>query len=146
MYHYVYRITNKQKNKHYYGVRSTESNPKDDLGFSYFSSSSDIEFINEQLRYPNNFKYKVIKTFETVREAEAYETFLHHRFDVSKNKKFYNLKKSGKSVKKPIVKSSKKVIAISLSEFVFGLMEDEVNNGAYISELIIKDKMEIKRG
>ena len=34
--HYVYRITNKIENKHYYGVRSCKIDPKLDLGIKYF--------------------------------------------------------------------------------------------------------------
>ena len=41
MKHYVYRITNIKENKHYYGTRSCEIEIKDDLGFYYFSSSTD---------------------------------------------------------------------------------------------------------
>ena len=39
MYHYVYRITNKILNKHYYGKRSSKLSPELDLGKKYFSSS-----------------------------------------------------------------------------------------------------------
>lgn len=31
-YHYVYRITNKVCRKHYYGVRSSNNHPKQDIG------------------------------------------------------------------------------------------------------------------
>ena len=34
--HYVYRITNKVENKHYYGCRTTKLDLKDDLGSKYF--------------------------------------------------------------------------------------------------------------
>lgn len=40
-YHYVYRITNKVENKHYYGSRSSNVPPIEDIGKKYFSSSSD---------------------------------------------------------------------------------------------------------
>lgn len=32
MFYYVYRITNKILNKHYYGSRSCKTHPKEDLG------------------------------------------------------------------------------------------------------------------
>ena len=63
MFHYVYRITNKKENKHYYGVRSSKVEPKLDLGVKYFSSSTDKEFINEQKINNYLFKYKIIKQF-----------------------------------------------------------------------------------
>lgn len=89
-YHYVYRITNKVKNKHYYGVRSSRVKPKDDLGKKYFSSSTDKEFIKEQREHPENFKYKVIREFETRKDAEFLEKELHKKFHVSDNERFYN--------------------------------------------------------
>ena len=92
-YHYVYRITNKENNKHYYGVRSSKIEPKLDLGIKYFSSSRDKEFMNEQKINKDKFKYKVIKMFETREEAINLEIKLHNKFEVQKNKKFYNRSK-----------------------------------------------------
>lgn len=89
-HHYVYRITNKVEKKHYYGVRSSKSIPKDDLGKKYFSSSTDKDFINEQKEHPERFKYKVIREFETRKDAELLEKKLHKKFHVSDNDKFYN--------------------------------------------------------
>lgn len=89
-YHYVYRITNIVENKHYYGVRSSKIIPKDDLGKKYFSSSTDKKFMSEQKEHPENFKYKIIKVFETRRDAELLEKKLHKKFHVSDNDKFYN--------------------------------------------------------
>lgn len=89
-YHYVYRITNKVENKHYYGVRSSKVMPKDDIGKKYFSSSTDKDFINEQKEHPERFKYKVIREFETRKDAELLEKKLHKMFHVSDNDKFYN--------------------------------------------------------
>ena len=88
--HYVYRITNTQENKHYYGVRSSKINPKLDLGIKYFSSSSDKEFINEQQENRHIFKYKIVKQFDSRKEAVCLEIKLHNKFDVAKNESFYN--------------------------------------------------------
>jgi hypothetical protein len=87
---FVYRITNKILNKHYYGVRSTEIEPRLDLGFKYFSSSTDKEFMKDQKENPQNFKYKVVMVTETRLEAIKIEIKLHNRFDVGRNKNFYN--------------------------------------------------------
>lgn len=92
-YNYVYRITNKENNKHYYGVRSSKVEPTLDLGIKYFSSSKDKEFMNEQLQNKDNFKYKVIKSFDTREEAINLEIKLHNKFDVAKNSNFYNKSK-----------------------------------------------------
>ena len=93
-YHYVYRITNKENNKHYYGVRSSKIEPKLDLGIKYFSSSTDKEFMNEQKLNKDKFKYKIIKTFDTRKEAELIEVKLHTKFEVQNNNNFYNKAKS----------------------------------------------------
>lgn len=89
-YHYTYRITNIVEHKHYYGVRSSKLHPSQDLGIKYFSSSSNKEFISEQVSNPENFKYKIIKIFETREEAIALEIKLHAKFNVGVNESFYN--------------------------------------------------------
>lgn len=90
MYHYVYRITNTLLNKHYYGKRSSKLPPAQDLGFKYFSSSKDKEFIKLQKENPQYFKYKVVKCFSIADLAIVYEIRLHTRLDVAKNPFFYN--------------------------------------------------------
>lgn len=92
-YHYVYRISNILLHKHYYGVRSTNRSPIDDLGKKYFSSSTDRQFISDQKENPSNYKYKIVKVFETRLEAIAHEIFLHERFNVAINPSFYNRSK-----------------------------------------------------
>jgi len=89
-YHFVYRITNTYINKHYYGIRTSEITPKKDLGITYFSSSSDKEFIKDQKENPQNYKYKVLKVFSTREEAIEMEIMLHKKFDIGINEKFYN--------------------------------------------------------
>lgn len=90
MKHYVYRITDLELNKHYYGVRSTKSNPKNDLGFNYFSSSSNSDFIMNQKINPSRFKYKIVCECKTRIRAIKVEIRLHKIFDVGKNSNFYN--------------------------------------------------------
>ena len=90
MYHYVYRITNIKDKKHYYGKRSCKILPEMDLGIKYFSSSSDKEFMFDQKVNKINYKYKVIKIFDTAEKALLFEIKLHIRFKVSSNGKFYN--------------------------------------------------------
>lgn len=92
--HYVYRITNKIENKHYYGVRSSNIKPKDDIGIKYFSSSTDKNFMLDQKENPQNYKYKVLKIFDSRKDAEMHETFLHEKFSVQTNESFYNKAKN----------------------------------------------------
>ena len=89
-YHYIYRITNLKLKKHYYGVRTSKCHPKDDIGVKYFSSSKDKEFIQDQKATPCSYKYKVIKIFNTRKEAVELEIKLHNKFDVGINESFYN--------------------------------------------------------
>lgn len=90
MNHYVYRITNLNERKHYYGVRSSKIEPKLDLGSIYFSSSSNKKFINEQKLHPQKFKYKIIQIFNSREEAIKLEIKLHEKFEVGVNIMFYN--------------------------------------------------------
>lgn len=93
-YHYVYRITNIIEKKYYYGCRSSKVEPKFDLGFKYFSSSTNKEFIKEQKENRSIFKYKIVKIFETRKEAEIFETYLHEKFQVQIHDSFYNKAKN----------------------------------------------------
>lgn len=90
MYHYTYRITNKILNKHYYGTRTCNCNPIDDLGVKYFSSSRDKDFINDQKSNPQNYRYKIICVFKDRKSAIALEIKLHAKFNVGVNESFYN--------------------------------------------------------
>lgn len=89
-FHYVYRITHIFKNLHYYGVRSSNRLPSDDLGHYYFSSSTDRSFINDQKLSPYNYKYKIIKVFNKRKDATELEIKLHRKFNVGVNESFYN--------------------------------------------------------
>ena len=90
IYHYTYRITNLIEGKHYYGSRSSEIPPVEDLGKNYVSSSKNKDFIKDQKENPQNYKYKVIKIFDTREEAISFEIKLHDKFDVGVNESFYN--------------------------------------------------------
>ena len=89
-YHYVYRITHINNRKHYYGVRSSKIEPRFDLGYKYFSSSTDKDFINEQKTNKQNFKYKIVAIFNTRELAANREIILHRRFNVAASENFYN--------------------------------------------------------
>ena len=89
-YHYVYRITNTKLNKHYYGTRTSRIKPSKDLGTKYFSSSSDIQFRDDQKNNPQNYKYTIVSEFNSREEALELEVALHIKFDVGVNESFYN--------------------------------------------------------
>lgn len=90
MNYYVYRITNIVERKHYYGKRKTKKNPKNDLGYSYLSSSTNKEFIEDQKSNKSNYKYKIVKVYNNPEEASKLEIRLHNKFNVGVNPNFYN--------------------------------------------------------
>lgn len=92
-YHYVYRITNLELNKHYYGCRTSKIDPKLDLGTKYYSSSSDKDFVKDQKENPQKYNYKVIKIFDKREDAVKLEIKLHNKFNVGVNESFYNRSK-----------------------------------------------------
>lgn len=83
---YVYRITILSK-FHYYGARSTNVHPEDDLGIHYFSSSF---LVNKMISMSLPVKYKVIKEFSNFTHALEYEVKLHSKFDVENHPLFLN--------------------------------------------------------
>lgn len=89
-YHYTYRITNIKLNKHYYGSRTSSITPSEDIGYIYFSSSTDKDFIKDQKENPDDYKYKVIRIFEDRKDALELEVKLHEKFEVGANINFYN--------------------------------------------------------
>ena len=91
IYHYVYRITNLVEKKHYYGKRSSKCDPKEDLGKTYFSSSRDKIFQTDQKNNPQNYRYKIVRIFKNIESALYLEIKLHEKFQVGRNKSFYNI-------------------------------------------------------
>lgn len=90
MYHYVYKITNTEEDKHYIGARTSKVHPIDDLGINYFSSSHDNYFINDQKANPQNYQYVILDVVSSRKEAISLEIELHDKFDVGVNESFYN--------------------------------------------------------
>lgn len=69
MNYYVYKITNLTNNMYYIGSRQSNCDPKDDLGIKYFSSSSNKNFITEQKKNPEGFKYEILSVHNSRMEA-----------------------------------------------------------------------------
>ena len=89
-HNFVYLIWNKTNHKKYIGTKSSNEEPKNVIGHTYFSCSKDKDFMNEQKEHPENFRYKVLKDFKTRKEALNLECELHHRYKVDTNDDFYN--------------------------------------------------------
>lgn len=90
MHHYVYRVTNTTDRKHYYGVRSCNCHPEQDLGIRYLSSSRVLKRDVKRLG-TDAFKWKILKTFSTRELAEQFEIKCHRRLNVTHRNDFYNL-------------------------------------------------------
>ena len=90
--HYVYLIVNIYSYfpKKYIGSRSTNLEPKEDLGIKYFSSFSEKSFIQEQKDYPERFEYYILGNFGTREEALLLEIKLHALYNVKTNDYYYN--------------------------------------------------------
>ncbi len=71
--HYTYWIHNIIKDMFYFGVKSCDGEPNDNLGRVYFSSSSDKEFMIDQKNNPLHYKYTVCEEFETRYDADSHE-------------------------------------------------------------------------
>ena len=86
--HFVYRITQIELNVHYYGSKTGELEV---LGKTYFSNSFDKEFIKDQEENPQNYKYKIVNSFDNPADKMILEAYLHQRFNVKeKDNNFYN--------------------------------------------------------
>lgn len=94
-YHYVYRITNKIKKKHYIGARSCNTEPYLDLGNEYKGTSLDSEFVKDQNKNPQNYIYQILYFFPTRKDAVKREMYLHEIYKVDLNDSFYNIRKQG---------------------------------------------------
>ena len=91
-YHYVYRITNIIECKHYYGSRTSRKTPYNDLGLKYFGSLKTNKWIiDDQKQNPHSYKYKILKTFSSRKQATQLEIKLHKKFNVKNHNKFYNM-------------------------------------------------------
>lgn len=92
--HYVYRITNIVTGMHYYGSRTCIGSPKEDLGIKYFSSITNKRYkfiIEDQKVNRQNYKYKIVKICKNTEEKNIYESYIHYKFNVKDNERFYNL-------------------------------------------------------
>ena len=100
-YYYVYKITDKKRNKFYIGSRSSKIPPEQDLGKIYFSSSENKKFIKEQIEKSDQFIYEVIKIFPDYEQASDYEIELLKQENATSDKNYYNRKISKSKFIKP---------------------------------------------
>ncbi len=90
LHNYVYRIKNNRLTRYYIGVRSCDCLPEEDLGFLYFSSSQDKEFLQDQKQNPSDYSYEILEEFDTRELAINHEIYLHNKHNVGVNPRYYN--------------------------------------------------------
>ena len=119
---YVYRITDlKSKVKRYYVGKHKDYDFDFEIGKTYFTSSKTIKKL--WLNDINRFKVKIVRIFNTDSEALHFEAKYHHRLNVAKNDKFYNLQNQSNYLKFEraglitVLNSDNEKETISLSEF-----------------------------
>lgn len=93
--HYTYFLIDDFAQKSYYGLRSCEGDPEEDLWKEYFSSSKPIKKL---LGYagPTIFTAKVHRVFATRQEAAVYEEQILTWLDAARNPLWYNQHNGGK--------------------------------------------------
>ena len=85
--HYVYLIKDKETKLLYIGVRGAET---DDLisDLKRYGTSSGMR--NTIIMDPTRFLYRILKTFKDRKAADLYESFLHKKYNVRDNPRFWN--------------------------------------------------------
>ena len=82
--HYVYILKNKIDGRLYIGDRTAPNgNPYKDTKYK-----SSCKVVSKE--YKENCMKRILKTFETREEAKEYEIFLHNKYDVGNNPRFFN--------------------------------------------------------
>ena len=148
--HYVYRLTISLPNdprKYYVGKHSGDL---DDFETGKYKTSSELvkKILNEKVE----FKSKIVKIFDTSKEALEFESKYHKRLDVENHEKFFNMQNqespekykhadtTGLSVVKDIILD--KIVVIPKEEFEANKDRYE---GATKNKRHVFDKQENKR-
>lgn len=90
MYHSVYCIHEKSSDMKYIGSHSSFIVPQNDIGIYYFSSSTNISFIQSQKDNPNNYSYEILSIHDSYSDALKEESRLHHLYNVDTSDFYYN--------------------------------------------------------
>lgn len=83
MYHYTYIIKDKYSNHCYIGSRTSTCLPKDDI--NYWGSS---KYIPDDVK--TTHKKRILQVFKTRTDALQHEIYLHNKYNVHTDPKFYN--------------------------------------------------------
>ena len=88
--HYVYRVTELfGDGLHYIGIHTDDDTTT--LGTKYYTSSRNLKFKNNYRANPSQYKSKIIQKFNNRGDAALFECYLHQKFMVKDNAKFFNI-------------------------------------------------------
>ena len=73
---YVYKVTNKKTGKYYIGSKTTLNADNYYIGYNYFTSSTDTEFVEDFKNNTKAWKHEVLKYFDDKQECLDYEATL----------------------------------------------------------------------
>lgn len=73
---YVYKVTNKKTGKYYIGSKTTLNADNYYIGYNYFTSSFDTEFVEDFKNNTKAWKHEVLKYFDDKQECLDYEADL----------------------------------------------------------------------
>ena len=85
--YYVYRVTNIITNQYYYGSRIKV---KDNILYDFWSYCTSSKQKKDIIKNKENYKVKIILTFNNYAEMIICESYLHKKFNVKVNEKFFN--------------------------------------------------------
>lgn len=83
MYHYVYLLINPNDRRRYIGVWSSKVTPLADTAYK-----SSCKVVSKE--YLEVCKKRILRIFDSRKEAIAYEVYLHNKYDVGRNIRFFN--------------------------------------------------------
>lgn len=73
---YVYRVTDKRTGKYYIGSKTTLNPDNYYIGYNYFTSSTDKDFVEDFKKNTAKYKHEVLKYFDDKQECLDYEADL----------------------------------------------------------------------
>ena len=73
---YVYKVTDKRTGKYYIGSKVTLNPDNYYIGYNYFTSSTDEDFVNDFRKNTTKYKHEVLKYFNNKQECLDYEADL----------------------------------------------------------------------
>jgi hypothetical protein len=73
---YVYKVTDKRTGKYYIGSKTTLNKDNYYIGYNYFTSSTDTEFVEDFKKNTAKYKHEVLKYFTNKQECLDYEADL----------------------------------------------------------------------